>query len=287
MSGMYASLMADMIGVDAFPDAEVKLAAEYGFGGIDLRLARRLGWLERYGVDKFAQHMATHGIRAGYGSMLTRTLSANAEEWGHAMEQLPRVAALAQALGFTRAGVVVMPFDDGLDPAANRRRHLARLREAAPVLADHGVRLGLEYVSPRTRRAGAAFPFVHAMDSVCELIDAAGQPNVGLMLDSFHWHCAAESVDDLRQLAAEQAVVVHINDAPQDVGVDQLDVRDRALPGATGVIDLEGFMLALRAIGYDGPVTAEPTHPRWVGMKHDQAAAETATAVKAAVDLAR
>ncbi len=285
MSGMYVSLMADMIGVNLFPDAEVELAAEHGFGGIDLRLARRLDWLERYGADRFAQHMASHSIRAGYGSMLTRTLSANADEWAFAMKQLPRVAAMAQALGFTRAGVVVMPFDDGLDPAANRRRHLARLREAAPVLADHGVRLGLEYVSPRTRRAGAAFPFVYAMESVCELIDAAGQPNVGLMLDCFHWHCAEEGVDDLRALAADQAVVVHVNDAPKGVGVDRLDVRDRALPGATGVIDLQGFMLALRDIGYDGPVTAEPTHPRWVGMDHGQAAAETAAAVKAVVGL--
>ena len=228
---MYASLMADMIGVDLLPDAEVELAARHGFAGIDLRLTRRLGWLEQYGVERFAGHMATHGVRAGYGSMLTRTLSASPDEWAHAMEQLPRVAALAQGLGFTRAGVVVLPFDDGLDPAANRRRHLARLREAAPVLADHGVRVGLEYVSPRTRRAGAAFTFVHTMAAMRDLIHEAEQPNVGLMLDSFHWHGAGESVDDLRGLRADEVAVVHVNDAPRGVGLDRLDVRNRALPG--------------------------------------------------------
>ena len=47
---MYASLMADMIGVDLLPDAEVELAARHRFAGIDLRLTRRLGWLEQYGV---------------------------------------------------------------------------------------------------------------------------------------------------------------------------------------------------------------------------------------------
>ena len=226
--------------------------------------------------------MATHGVRAGYGSMLTRTLSASRGEWDHAMEQLPRVAALAQRLGFTRAGVVVLPFDDGLDPAANRKRHLARLREAAPVLADHGVRLGLEYVSPRTRRADAAFTFVHTMAALRELIAEAQQPNVGLMLDTFHWHCAGEGVDDLRALRADEVAVVHVNDAPAGIGLDRLDVRNRDLPGATGVIDLAGFMSALRAIGYDGPVTAEPTHPRWVERSGEEATAETAA--DAAVD---
>ena len=286
MSTMYPSLMADMIGVDLLPDGEVELASRHGFVGIDLRLTRRLGWLEQYGVERFANHMAAHKIRAGYGSMLTRTLSANPEEWSHAMEQLPRVAAVARGLGFTRAGVVVMPFDDGLDPAANRKRHLLRLREAAPILADHGVRLGLEYVSPETRRAGAAFPFVYAMQAMRELIHAAGQPNVGLMLDCFHWHCAGESVDDIRALTADDVVVVHVNDAPSGVALDRLDVRDRALPGSTGVIDLLGFMQALRAIGYEGPVTAEPTHPRWVGLTSEDAAVATGVAVNATVRLA-
>ena len=34
--------------------------------------------------------------------------------------------------------------------------------------------------------------------------------------------------------------------------------RQRELPGATGVIDLAQFIAALRRLGYDGPVRAEP-----------------------------
>ena len=36
----------------------------------------------------------------------------------------------------------------------------------------------------------------------------------------------------------------------------------RRLPGATGVIDIAGFLQTLREIGYDGPVTPEPFEKR-------------------------
>jgi sugar phosphate isomerase/epimerase len=34
------------------------------------------------------------------------------------------------------------------------------------------------------------------------------------------------------------------------------------MPGETGVIDIAGFLKALAAIGYDGPVTPEPFNPK-------------------------
>ena len=89
------------------------------------------------------------------------------------------------------------------------------------------------------------------------LCDALDSPNVGLLLDSFHWHCAGETVADLEGLTDKQVVAVHVNDAPPVPRGAQV-VGERALPGATGVIDIAGFIGALERIGYDGPVTCEP-----------------------------
>ena len=286
MGRMYASLMPDLVGVDVSPRQSISLAAEHGFAGVDLRLARHLDRIESDGVDRLADHMSRCGVRAGYASMLTRTLSAPEGEWESMRRRLPRIAAVARQLGYTRAGVVVLPFDDQLDFAANRRRHLDRLGQVAPVLADHGIRLGLEYVAPRSRRADATFTFVHDMSGMLELLDAADADNLGLMLDSFHWHAAAETTRQIAQLPAERIVVVHVNDAPADCPRIRLDIRDRELPGATGQIDLAGMMRALAAADYDGPVTAEPTNARWPQMPAERVLSQTAAAVSAAVDLA-
>jgi predicted xylose isomerase-like sugar epimerase len=53
-------------------------------------------------------------------------------------------------------------------------------------------------------------------------------------------------------------VQVHVNDAPSGIAVDQQQDSVRELPGATGVIDIGGFLKSLAAMGYDGPVTPEP-----------------------------
>jgi sugar phosphate isomerase/epimerase len=55
---------------------------------------------------------------------------------------------------------------------------------------------------------------------------------------------------------------VHVNDAPAGIPLDEQLDNVRALPMETGVMDLPGFMGKLRAMDYDGPVTAEPFSKR-------------------------
>src|SRR5699024_4947971 len=91
-----------------------------------------------------------------------------------------------------------------------------------------------------------------------ELIDEAGAENVGLILDSYHWYTAGDTADDLADLTDADIVSVDINDARADRERDQQQDLDRRLPHQTGVIDLGGFMDAVRAAGYTGPVKVEP-----------------------------
>ena len=96
------------------------------------------------------------------------------------------------------------------------------------------------------------------MAEMRELIAAIDQPNVGLLLDSWHWYTAHETEADLLSLKGVEVVACDLNDAPSaGIPVDeQKDKRLRDLPCATGVIDLKAFLGALVKIGYDGPVCA-------------------------------
>ena len=62
--------------------------------------------------------------------------------------------------------------------------------------------------------------------------------------------------------------------------IDEQTVSERLLPGESGVIDLAGFFGALRAIGYDGPVTCEPTHPMWSSIAAEDAAQRAAASLR-------
>lgn len=201
---------------------------------------------------------------------------------------LKGLAAEAVALhraGARRMGTWIMPRHDNLTYLANFKQHAARLREIGKVLGDHGIRLGLEYVGPKTLWSSKKYPFIHTMDEVRELIAAIDQPGVGLVLDSWHWYTAHETEADLRKLTNAEVVCCDLNDAPAGIPVDQQKDQVRDLPCATGVIDLKGFLNALLAIGFDGPVRAEPFKAELRRLPTDEAVARTAKAMKKAFTL--
>jgi sugar phosphate isomerase/epimerase len=119
-----------------------------------------------------------------------------------------------------------------------------------------------------------------------ELIQAIGAGNVGLLLDCYHVYTSHGSLDEVRRLTNSDIVVVHVNDAPAGAPVDeQLDLV-RTLPGETGVIDIAGFLQALQAIGYDGPVTPEPFSQRLHSLSPASAAGEAGEAMRRIWELA-
>ena len=117
------------------------------------------------------------------------------------------------------------------------------------------------------------------------MIAEIGHDNVGLVLDSWHWYTAGDTAEDLRGLSNRDVVACDLNDAPRSIPVDQQRDGVRELPGATGVIDLRAFLGALAAIGYDGPVRAEPFNATLRTLPPEAAVAATAKAMKQAFSL--
>ena len=60
----------------------------------------------------------------------------------------------------------------------------------------------------------------------------------------------------------------------------------RELPGATGAIDLTGFLSTLAALGYDGPVAVETFSEALRQLTPEQAATEAGAAMKSVFDAA-
>jgi sugar phosphate isomerase/epimerase len=186
---------------------------------------------------------------------------ADQAKYEQGMAGLRATAKAAAEAGCTRCATWLRPCSDELPYLDNFRLHVDRLRPAAAILGEYGIRLGLEYVGPQTSRDGKRYEFIHNLPQLLELCGAIGTGNVGLLLDSWHWYTAHETAEDLKRLDNRLVVQVHVNDAPAGVPVDQQKDNVRDLPGATGVIDMTAFLQCLAAMGYDGPVTPEPFRP--------------------------
>jgi len=276
---MYACLSPGAIGIRmALPDA-LKLAAAAGFEGLELNIGEAAELAEQRGTEYVKDVFAGAGLRVGNWGLPVEFRRDDAA-YRADMRSLPRLAHLAQQLGATRCATWMLPFSDELRFMEHFDMMTGRLRPAAQILADHGVRLGLEFVGPRTLRQEHRFGFISTLDGMLGLCCAIGTGNVGLLLDSFHWYTAHGVAQDIASLRNEDVVLVHLNDGVAGKGPDeQLDLV-RALPGETGVIDLRAFLGELNAIGYDGPVVVEPFSERLKAMPPHDAAAATRQALR-------
>ena len=152
----------------------------------------------------------------------------------------------------------IMPTHKTLPYMKNFEQHRTRLTKVATVLEDAGLKLGLEYVGPKTLMARDKYPFLHSALGLRELIGAIGKNNVGYLLDSYHTYCAEDQNEDLNFLKAEDIISVQLNDGVFGRTVaTQMDL-ERELPGDTGIIDLKNFLNFIRNKGYKGAVSVEP-----------------------------
>ncbi len=121
--------------------------------------------------------------------------------------------------------------------------------ELGDIAGTYGLRVGYE--------ALAWGRFINDHRDAWEVVRRAGHANVGLILDSFHTLGRKLDPDSIRTIPGDKIFFVQLADAPA-IEMDLLywSRHFRNMPGE-GDLDLAGFMDALYATGYDGPLSLE------------------------------
>ena len=167
--------------------------------------------------------------------------------------ELDKAAQFAAAIGCPRMMTYILSSSD--TPKEDlRATYKKRFQASAAILAQHGVRLGLEFLGPLHIRKQFRYEFIWRMPEMLAFAKECG-PNVGLQLDSWHWHHAGATTKDIVDAGRHRIVHVHFNDSPS---LPPAQIRDdqRLLPGE-GIIDLVGFLRALQQIGYKDALSVE------------------------------
>ncbi|RXZ82249.1 sugar phosphate isomerase/epimerase [Paenibacillaceae bacterium] len=231
----------------------IQQAAAQGFGAIDSGGSELIEWINTAGVESAQAFLAKHNVVIGSIGLSVEWRTTE-EAFQAGLKQLVEDAAAAAKLGVTACCTYVLPSTD-LKAAHFMVLATRRLKTCAQILSAYGIRLGLEFVGPHHLRTNWANPFLWTMEETLDWIAAIGEPNVGLLLDAYHWYTNEGNEEELLRLQPSQIVHVHINDAKPVAVADVLD-NDRIYPGE-GVIDLGIFLSALKRIGYTGVVAQE------------------------------
>lgn len=225
-----------------------RLAAKVGFPGTDVALAPAMEAGAAATRDLLAQ---LHVKPAVLDFPVEFRKDDAAFEAG--LPKLKEAAPFAAAIGCPRMVTYIMS-SSPIPKDELRKTYKARFTECARILAGSNVRLGLEFLGPLHLRKAFPHEFIWRMNEMLEFAKECG-PNVGLLLDVWHWHHAGATTQDILAAGRESIVHVHFNDAP-NLPPEQIRDNQRLLPGE-GIIDLVGFLRALQKIGYTDALSVE------------------------------
>jgi 4-hydroxyphenylpyruvate dioxygenase len=131
----------------------------------------------------------------------------------------------------------------GIDRAA------ADFNALGDIAKEHGVRVGYE--------ALAWGRHVNDHRDAWEIVRRADHSKVGLILDSFHTLSRGIQLDTIRSIPGDRIFIVQLADAPMmSMDLLYLSRHFRCMPGE-GDLDVVGFMGAVAATGYGGPLSLE------------------------------
>jgi sugar phosphate isomerase/epimerase len=256
--GMFVSLNGSLTPGVGGAD-KIRLAARLGYGGVDWDF----GPARRDGVEATRALFAELGVKptiTGLPFPKPGVFAGDDATFREGLKALADDAPFVAAIGCDRLMLVLSPA--GPRPRDEQRRLVVdRLSAVAEVLQPSRLRLGLEFLGPLYMRSGPGrggeprYPFIWTLPDTVALAADSG-PNIGVVLDVWHWHHSNGTVADILATDPTRIVHLHLSDAnplpPEDVRDNQ-----RLMPGE-GIIDLTGFLQALSRIGYRDGVSPEP-----------------------------
>ena len=230
-----------------------KDAEEYAAGtcrAMELWLGKLETYLETHTLDDVHRvldkfEMATP-VASFQGGLLASQAEARSEHWGHYRRRLD----LCRNLGVGTLVVVGDLF--GPLSEADLARVRVSLHQAAAEAGEHGVRIALEFQSRAT--------LANNLETAAALVAEAGDRNLGLCFDVFHYYLGPSKFEDLAWLSPDNLFHVQVSDLagqPRELATD----ADRILPG-DGDFELAPIIERLRLVGYDGYVSLELMNPR-------------------------
>ncbi|RKL66960.1 xylose isomerase [Salipaludibacillus neizhouensis] len=235
----------------------IHLASKYNFKAIDIDGHSLTEFIKTEGLINAKKFLEDHKVAIGSIGLDVEWRKSE-EDFKKGLTQLLSDAKAASSLGCRSCITYIFPSTD-MNAAQFMSVATRRLRLCSQILGGFGMRFGLEFVGPHHLRTSLANPFIWNLEQTLDFVDAIGEPNVGLLLDSYHCYTTEFRNEEVSKLDSNQIIHVHINDA-RPLPVKELLDNDRLYPGE-GVIDLPSFLQALKQAGYRGPVTQEVLTP--------------------------
>lgn len=257
------TMRTDLIG-------DIFAARDAGFDCIEIWAAKLRQFLQTNSVAHLNRLLEDANLQPWSINSIEHITFRSAEDYQKIKAECGEYCEIAAAIDCPFVVVVPGRFPDG---GATRDEVIEEsvkvLRELAQIADKHGVALAFEFL-------GQADCTVQTVEFCNEIVELVNRPNVGLVIDTFHFYAGGSTFESIEQVNPANICIFHINDA-EDLPREQLTDAHRLYPGL-GILPIWEIKQRLDKIGYDRVVSIEIFRPEY----WDENPAEVARKAKAA-----
>lgn len=233
---------------------DIRAAREAGFDCLEIWAAKLRRFLAHDSTARLKELLDEHGIEPYSINSIERITFRGPEGQAELLKECEELCRVASEIGCPYVVVVPSPLPSDESRADVIEESARVLKELGGVAEKHGVSLAFEFL-------GQPLCSVQTLEQAAEVVEWLDRPNVGLVLDSFHFYAGGSTIESIENLDPGRLFIFHINDA-EELPRAELEDRHRLLPGL-GILPLKEIVGALKRIGYDRVTSVEIFRPEY------------------------
>jgi len=241
--------------------ADLEACEKYGFDYIEIRFDCIREYLKDHSLEDLANWFATHKLKPwAYNTLEYFNLR---DEGGvkEIDEHLDFIIEVCNAIGMKML-ITVPTFDVGHYTIEEiHEEAVKRIQYLADKVAPYGIRVSLEF-------CGHPKCSINQFGTAYDVVEAANRENVGITLDTFHFHGMDSNWEDLERADGKKIFALHLNDT-ENLPIGQMEDIHRLWPGE-GCLNHDRTFKILKEIGFDGVCTVEEFRPEYYELDHDE-----------------
>lgn len=240
--------------------ADLEACEKYGYDYIEIRFDCVKDYLKEHSLDDLAAWFKNHKLKPwAYNTLIFFNLR---DEKGvkEIDDEIDFIIKVSNAIGMKML-ITVPSFDVGpLSIEEIKAEAVRRLAYIADKAAPHGIRVSLEF-------CGCPNCSINQFGTAYDVVKAVNKENVGITLDTFHFHAMDSHWEDLEKADGKKIFAFHLNDS-ENLPIGSMLDDKRLWPGE-GCLDLRRTFAILKKIGFDGVCTIEEFRPAYYELSHD------------------
>ncbi|HEX8287464.1 MAG TPA: sugar phosphate isomerase/epimerase [Pyrinomonadaceae bacterium] len=233
---------------------DIKAAGNAGYDCVEIWAAKLREFLKTHSAEDLKNLLKQNNLEPYSINSIEHITFRSSEDYEQIKAETEELSRFAAEINCPYVVVVPGKLPENTTKEEITNESVRVLNELADIAEKYNVGLAFEFL-------GQTDCSVQTLDFCREIVEKVDRPNIGLVIDTFHFYAGNSSFEAIETLDPNKLFIFHINDA-ENLPKDELTDAHRLYPG-TGILPIREIKERLDAIGYDRLVSIEIFRPEY------------------------